>query len=68
MSIPADVFNAAVKKLRAAEAARPKTHCPKCGKETIEVRMHPEAAADMAAAGYDGTCCWTGFDNLGESD
>lgn len=48
-------------RLKAREAARPKTYCPRCGKETLVVKMHPEAASDMAASGYDGTCCWEGF-------
>lgn len=50
-TIPADVFRAAVAKLHETAAKRPKTHCPKCGNETWEVKMHPEAAADMAAVG-----------------
>lgn len=61
-------LHAIVVKLRAAGAARPKTHCKKCGKETVEARMHPEAAADMSAAGYDGTCCWVGFDEMAAKD
>lgn len=66
MSIPADVFREVYEKLKAAEAARPKTYCPKCGKETLEMKMRPDAAEDMLAAGYDGTCCWEGFDRLGD--
>lgn len=62
--IPADVFRAAYLKLKAAGATRHKTFCPGCGKKTLEVKMHPEAAANMAAAGYDGTCCWSGFEDL----
>jgi uncharacterized protein with PIN domain len=60
--VTADEMYDVLKRLRAAESARPKTRCPKCGKATLEAKMSPEAAADMAAAGYDGTCCWEGFD------
>ena len=64
-TIPTDVFNAAYQKLKEADAKN-RTYCPKCGKRTYELLAHPEAADDLIAAGYDGTCCWSGFDKLGK--
>jgi len=60
--ITAAKFRKVYEALKAAEARHPKEHCPKCGRAVISMPMHSEAATDMVAAGYDGTCCWPGFD------
>jgi len=60
--ISADAFRKAYEYLKVHQ--RPKEYCPKCGKEVINMPMHPDAVEDMAAAGYDGTCCWPGFDEI----
>ena len=60
MSISAEEIRLAIAKLR--ESAIKPTPCPKCGKSCYVAYAGGEAGADLAAAGYDGTCCWPGFD------
>ncbi len=47
------------------ENALPTEPCPKCGKACYVFKAHPEAAADLEAIGYDGSCC---FDFLGDQE
>ena len=37
--------------------SQPLIVCPRCGQSCYVFPAHPEAARDLRAAGYDGSCC-----------